>query len=97
MNDPYKIILGPLITEKGTTVRTEKNCYVFKVHPDANKIDIKTAIVKLFNVKVKKVNTATVRGKERQMGRTFGRTSHWKKAYVTLASDQKIQLLEGLV
>ena len=94
MRDPKSIILEPIITEK-SSIERGLNRYTFKVDPRANKLEIKHAISKLFRVKVKDVNTVNVRGKVRGFIRgVFGRTSSFKKAYVTLEPGQKIEELE---
>ena len=94
MKDPKITILAPIITEK-TSLERAMNRYTFKVDPRANKVEIKYAISKLFKVKVKDVNTVRVRGKVRGFIRgVFGKTSSYKKAYVTLESGQKIEELE---
>ena len=90
---PEQIIIEPLLTEKSMVERVFFR-YVFKVHPEASKIAIAQAIEKIFKVKVSAVNTNRVRAKRRILGRSVGRTSHWKKAYVTLESGQKIEELE---
>ena len=96
MNDVYTIIKKPCLTEKGTTLHEMHNQVVIKVDPRANKIEIKHAVEKLFNVKVSKVRTLNMTGKEKRMGRTVGRTSDWKKAVVTLAEGHNIDFLEGV-
>jgi large subunit ribosomal protein L23 len=63
---------------------------------DANKIEIKYAVEKLWNVNVLKVRTAIVRGKQKRVGRYLGRRSNWKRALVTLAPGQKIEFFEGV-
>ena len=90
---PEQIILAPVLTEKALGGRAASR-YVFKVHLDATKVSIASAIAKMFKVKVLAVNTSFVRGKPRVMGRSIGQTSRWKKAYVTLAAGQKIEELE---
>lgn len=90
---PEQIIIEPIITEKAIGQRAG-SCYVFKVHLAATKVAIAQAIEKLFKVKVLAVNTSMVRAKQRIMGRSIGRTTHWKKAYVTLGKGQKIEELE---
>jgi len=91
--DPAQMILEPIITEKAISAKAE-NRYVFKVHPRATKIDIKRAIEKLFKVSVKDVNTISSKGKQRMTGLKIGHTPSYKKAYVTLKKDQKIEELE---
>ena len=90
-----QIIRSPLITEKGTLVNEQANQVLFRVAPDANKVEIQKAVEQFFNVKVVKVRTVRVLGKTRRVGRTSGRRSDWKKAYVTLAEGQRIDFFEG--
>ena len=95
MKDPYSIVKRPLITEKGMNL-APKGKYVFEVDNGANKIEIAEAVHKIFNVDVVKVNTLRVKGTARRMGRSHaGRTTDWKKAYVTLKSGQRIEIFEG--
>lgn len=91
MKDPYSIIKYPLITEKGTLVRPQ-NKYLFSVGIKANKLEIKKAIEEIYKVKVAKVNTMKVRGKKRRVRFQEGKTPDWKKAIVTLAEGQSIEL-----
>lgn len=93
MND-YQIILRPIITEKNTNLM-EINKYCFEVVRDANKPQIKRAIERIFNVTVLNVRTMNVRGKKRRRGREFGYTAAWKKAIVTLAEGEHIELFES--
>jgi len=90
-----QIIRSPLITEKGTLVNEQANQVLFRVAPDANKVEIQKAVEQFFNVKVVKVRTVNVLGKTRRVGRSSGRRSDWKKAYVTLAEGQRIDFFEG--
>ena len=94
MRREYTVIAAPLITEKGTYVNEIGNQVVFSVRPDANKIEIKKAVEKLFKVKVLKVRTANVLGKTRRVGRSLGNRPDWKKAYVTLGEGQRIDFFE---
>ena len=89
------IILRPVVTEKSVDLMQE-NKYVFKVRMDANKIDIKRAVEEIFKVKVVGVNTMRVKGKEKRMGRSVGRTSDWKKALGELAAGDTIEVFEGM-
>lgn len=92
----YDIILAPVISERSMGGADEKR-YVFKVHPDAKKIEIKQAIEKIFDVKVKKINTANYQGKLKRQGRYMGRRSSYKKAIITLSKDSKaLEIFEGL-
>lgn len=93
---PEEIIIAPIITEKSNDGLNEGK-YTFEVNPKATKIDIKNAVEKLFEVKVLKVNTMNVSGKEKRMGRYVGKTSDWKKAIVTIDTkpEQKTYLAKG--
>ncbi len=97
MKHPQNIIYRPLITEKSTILREATEVYCFRVHLDANKIEIARAIEALFDkVKVAEVRTSRVRGKAKRMGRFQGRRPDWKKAWVRLAADSKdIELFEA--
>jgi len=96
MRDPRSLIKKVLITEKGTVLREKQNQYAFEVARDANKIEIKQAVEKIFSVKVASVQTMQMHGKEKRQGRFAGRRSDWKKAIVTLKPDQKIELFEQI-
>jgi large subunit ribosomal protein L23 len=90
------VIKRPLIlTEKGASLREKDNKYSFEVSRDANKIQIKQAVESLFNVNVSDVHTMIVRGRSRRMGRGHAKTQNWKKAIVTLAEGEKIEIFEG--
>ena len=85
----YDIIIRPIITERSMASVADKK-YVFEVAPSAGKIEIKKAIEEIFGVKVAKVNTINMYGKEKRMGRyPAGRRPSWKKAMVTLTADSK--------
>lgn len=86
------IIKAPVITEKSTAIANDEKSYVFKVDPKANKTQIKQAIEKIFNVKVKSVNTVNVHPKKKRVGRYSGMTNKYKKAIVTLTDGNKIDL-----
>ena len=92
------IILKPIITEHSMDCLAQGK-YTFKVAKDANKIEIAKAVEKLFKgVKVAKVNTISVRGRKKRMGRNEGYTSDWKKAVVTLAEGSKtIEFFDGMI
>lgn len=85
MKNIYDVLQGPCLTEKAALQQEEDGKVVFKVHPKANKIEIKQAVERMFNVKVKDVHTAKIHGKQKRVGRLVGFTGDWKKAYVTLA------------
>ncbi len=91
-----KIIRRPLITERASQLQEDKNKYVFEVRKDANKIEIKRAAEALFEVDVIKVNTLSVHGKMKRLGRFQGRRPSWKKAIVTLANGQSIDFFEDV-
>ncbi|MBT5625153.1 MAG: 50S ribosomal protein L23 [Proteobacteria bacterium] len=94
--DMYKIVKKPLVTEKGTVMLGEGNRVTFKVHLDANKIEIREAVQKIFSVTVLQVNTQVVRGKRKRFGRAMGQTKSWKKAMVQLKEGDKIEIFEGV-
>lgn len=85
MKPLHQIIKKPLITEKSSLLKETGEVVAFEVAIDANKVEIKQAIEKAFNVKVKDVRTMVIPGKTKRFGRTFGKRSNYKKAYVTLA------------
>jgi large subunit ribosomal protein L23 len=92
------VIERPMLTEKGAEMKELKNRYVFRVNRHANKREIKEAVEKLFNVKVKDVRTAVYAGKKsvamNRSGRFAGLRSSWKKAYVTLHEGQNIDAFD---
>lgn len=94
--DARDVILAPVITEKSVSVLPEKK-YTFRVAKNANKIEIAKAAEEIFGVKVAKVNTISMKGHKRRMGRYEGYTSDWKKAVVTLTADSKtIEFFDGM-
>ena len=96
MKDPFQIIERPILSEKSMDM-SHGGKYTFRVSKDANKIEIADAVARIFKVNVAKVNTMTVRGKKRRVGRyPEGRTTDWKKAIVTLEPGQSITMFEGL-
>jgi large subunit ribosomal protein L23 len=86
----YKVLLRPLVTEKGVTKKDDERTLCFEVAPEATKTEVKTAVEKLFKVKVAEVRTATFEGKLRRRGRFAGYRSDWKKAYVKLKAGEKV-------
>jgi large subunit ribosomal protein L23 len=94
--DMYKIVKKPLVTEKGTVMLSEGNRVTFRVHLDANKIEIREAVQKIFSVTVLQVNTQIVRGKRKRFGKAMGQTKSWKKAMVQLKEGDKIEIFEGV-
>jgi large subunit ribosomal protein L23 len=89
-----EVLRRPLLTEKATVSRELRNEYAFEVNAQANKIQIKNAIEKEFNVKVADVRTIMVLGKVKRQGYTMGRRAGWKKALVTLKPGNTIELFE---
>jgi len=90
VNDPYKIIMRPVITEKSTWLKEKNREICFEVDSRANKIEIKKATEKLFNVKVDRVRIVKKKGKRRRVGRSQGLTNDWTKAYVKLKEGEKM-------
>jgi large subunit ribosomal protein L23 len=92
--NPFSIVQRLRLTEKGSAIQEKHNSYVFVVDQDANKIQIRAAVEKLYpNVTVKRVNTMNYDGKmRRQNTKQRGRTSNWKKAVVTLKEGDKIDI-----
>lgn len=85
---PEDVIVAPVVTEKSND-EIQYGKYTFRVNKKATKVDIARAVEKLFDVKVLKVNTMTVKGKEKRVGRSVGKTSDWKKAIVSIDTDPK--------
>ncbi len=93
---PYDIIIKPVITEKSNRLMEDEKKYTFEVALDASKGEIKSAVEQLFGVKVKKVNTMTVKPKKKRIigrFRKYGTTKRWKKAVITLEEGQELDLL----
>lgn len=88
----FQVLLSPHISEKATVV-AERGQFVFRVAGDASKLEIRKAVETLFSVKVKGVRTLNVKGKTRNFGRTVGKRSDWKKAYVALEAGHDIDFL----
>jgi len=95
MKGPQDVIRAPLISEKGSALTEKTQQVLFKVRPEANKIEVKHAVETLFKVKVVKVRMARYLGKIRRIGRHMGRRPEWKKAYVTLKEGDKIDFFGG--
>lgn len=89
-----RVLVGPHLSEKSTTLLSESNQVVFKVRRDATKHEVRRAVEQLFEVQVEKVTVANVRGKLKSFGASLGRRQNWKKAYVRLAPGQKIEALD---
>ena len=93
---PEEIIIAPVVTEKSND-ELQQGKYTFKVNKNATKVEIAKAVEKLFEVRVLKVNTMTVKGKEKRVGRSIGKTADWKKAVVTIDTNptEKTYLEKG--
>jgi large subunit ribosomal protein L23 len=92
----YDIIKRPLITEKTSIQKEAANQVSFEVDRRANRVEIKRAIEKIFNVRVSSVKTMQVKGKTKQRGRIVGKRKDWKKAIVTLLPGERIDFFEGV-
>jgi large subunit ribosomal protein L23 len=95
MSDHFQVLKKPLVTEKSTQLLADGNWVCFRVDSSANKIQVKQAVEKIFNVTVLQVNTMVVSGKNRRFGQNVGRTKPWKKAMLRLKEGDKIDLFEG--
>ena len=96
MKTGYDVIISPIITENTMDMAADKK-YAFKVAKDSNKTEIRKALEEIFGVEVAKVNIVNVSGKRKRLGRTFGTTSSYKKAVVTLTPDSKeIELFQDM-
>lgn len=94
MKDIFQVIKTIQLSEKATLLSELNNEYVFKVDPRANKLEIRQAVEKLFGKKVESVRTANYQGKKKRERRAdFGRTAHWKKAFVKLKDGESIDLV----
>ncbi|MBM4399036.1 MAG: 50S ribosomal protein L23 [Candidatus Cloacimonetes bacterium] len=94
MIHPREIIISPLVTEKSGHQMATYNSYTFKVSMNANKVEIKKAIERIFSVRVLSVNTITMMGKPKKLGKYSGKRPDWKKAIVTLKPGDKIAEFE---
>lgn len=96
MRTAHELVQQAIISEKGTILRDEENRYIFKVHPSANKIEIKKAIETAFSVKVLDVKTMNMKGKTKRLGRFEGKRASWKKAIVRLKEGDSIDIFESV-
>ncbi len=94
--NPYNVLVRPLLSEKSNRARENENKYSFTIRPDATKADVKSAVEKMFDVKVECVKTMVTRGKIKRRGNTEYKAPNVKKAVVTLAEGAKIPLFEDL-
>jgi large subunit ribosomal protein L23 len=92
----YDIIRGPVVTEKTTLQKELNNQLTFKVDQRANRVEIKNAVERNFNTRVKQIRTIQVKGKIKQRGKILGKRKDWKKAIVTLMPGQRIDFFEGV-
>lgn len=92
----YEIVRRPLITEKTTIQKESFNQVTFEVERKANRVEIKRAIEKIFNVRVAAVRTMQITGKVKRRGRILGKRKDWKKAIVTLMPGERIDFFEGV-
>jgi len=88
-----KILLAPVVSEKGTRLADASRQYIFKVLPDASKPEIRKAVELMFDVKVTNVQVSNMRGKVKRFGQSLGRRADWKKAYVTLDEGHDIDFM----
>ncbi len=96
MRDPRDIIIRPVITEKAMDLAQKNSQYVFEVHPDAPKPEIKKAIEELFKVHVEKVRVINMKPKNKRVRLAQGKTRRWKKAIVILRKGESIPMFEGV-
>lgn len=92
----FEVVRRPILTEKNTRLMERENQYTFEVAPRANKIQIKEAVEQAFGVRVLSVRVCIVPGKPRRRGRVVGSSKPWKKAVVTLAPGDRIDIFEGI-
>ncbi len=92
----YDIIIRPVVTEKTNIQKEAANQVTFEVDRKANRIEVRRAIERIFNVRVAKVRTMQIRGKFKRRGRVLGKRRDWKKAIVTLRPGDRIEFFEGV-
>ena len=92
----YDIIIRPVVTEKTNIQKEVANQVTFEVDRKANRIEVRRAIERIFNVRVANVRTMQVRGKFKRRGRVLGKRRDWKKAIVTLRPGERIEFFEGV-
>ena len=96
MKDLSQVVRKPLVTERFAELRERDNKFIFEVHPDANKHEIRDAVQEFFQVTVEDVRTIRMPRKSRRVGKFMGRKPEWKKAIVVLAEGQSIEFFEGV-
>jgi len=94
VTEPGRVILSHVVTEKAERLKAEQSRYTFRVAPAASKIQVRSAVERLFKVHVREVRVMNYLGKMRRMGRFSGRRPEWKKAIVTLKQGERIESLE---
>ena len=92
----YRILKRPLVTEKSTIEKDQRNKLFFQVDRDANKIEIKEAVETIFKVNVLDVATLNMKGKYKRVGRKYSKAPDWKKAVVTIKAGQRVEFFEGV-
>ncbi|MGD2000487.1 MAG: 50S ribosomal protein L23 [Desulfobacterales bacterium] len=92
----YDIIIRPVVTEKTNIQKEVANQVTFEVDRKANRIEVRRAIERIFNVRVANVRTMQIRGKFKRRGRVLGKRRDWKKAIVTLRPGERIEFFEGV-
>ena len=92
----YRILKRPMVTEKSTTEKDQRNKLYFEVDRRANKIEIKQAVEQIFKVNVLDVATLSMRGKLKRVGRHFSKSPDWEKAVVTIKAGQRVEFFEGV-
>lgn len=95
MKTIYDVIKRPVVTEKSTRLKENNRTIVLEVALQATKKEIKDAVEKLFKVKVEDVKTAVLPGKVKRLGRSYSKTSSWKKAMITLKEGEKTDFIES--
>ena len=94
MKQNDRVLIRPITTEKSSDIKEAENKYVFEVHRDANKIDVRRAVEDFFKVTVKSVNTFNMKGKKKRLGAYQGKCSDWKKAIVALKKGDVIKIAQ---
>ena len=92
----YEIVKRPLVTEKSNIQKEDHNKVTFEVERTANRVEIRRAVEKIFNVRVQSVQTMQVKGKVKRRGKILGKRKDWKKAIVTLMPGERIEFFEGV-
>ena len=95
MKNLYSVVKKPLFTEKGSALKESENKLLVEVAMDSNKIEIKKTIEEIFKVKVEKVAIVKVHGKWKRYGKSIGKRSDRKKAWITLKKGEKLDFIEG--